>query len=227
MRWNAAEAMNYETTQNLVNTFVNSTARHFLELEKRYKLVRSLEAAVFESSGIQKVLPEEISNRLFFLNLILKGPKISFVIKFGDRENYMNCIITCKQFDESYALWEWLAVLSNHCIQLKDSGGFVVTSARVEAVLSEFEQALDKLMPDIANADISVENQLKLNRNERALIEQQRIANEEHSHLAFMASEAFHRQDYQVVVELLSAIQGQLTSSEQLKLNYAKKLMPS
>ena len=226
VRCKAVNAMNYDTPQDLVNTFVNSSERLFLGLEKRYHLVRSLQAVVFGESGIQVVLPENIGNRFSLLELTLSGPLISFVITYGDRESHLSCKITCKHFEESYALWEWLDVLNKNDIKPEDSGGWVITSDRVNTVLTQIEYVLEHLLPIIASADRALEKQLTLKRNERAQIDQQLLADQEHAHLAVMAAEAFHRHDYAAVVKLLSSIQGLLTASEQAKLVYAqKKLM--
>ena len=208
--------------QDLVNAFVKSVARHFRALESAHDLKRSLEAKVVSPGGVQRVRPEDIGSRFFMLTLTLNGPTFSVSVSYGDREHDLTCRIHCKSHKEAYALWEWLEVLGRNEL-LEDSGGWVLTEPRVEAVLRQFDQVLERLAPVFADADPAIEQQLEHRREERMRLAQQQLAEAEHRRLAAKAAQAFHRQDYAAVVDALLAVRVELTASEKAKLSYAKR----
>ncbi len=213
--------------QNLVNAFVVSVGRHFQTLEQCYSLRRLLSAVVFGDCRIQKVKPEEIGNRFFMLELSLKGSNFSVIISYGDREHDLECRISRRTCEETYALWEWIEALGKRELFPEDSGGWVLTETRVETIISRLDHILKQLAPAIASADSSIEYQLKQRREERVRLGQQKLTEDEHQRLAFKATEAFHRQDYRTVVDALSNVKCELTASEQAKLAYARKQLRS
>lgn len=208
--------------QDLVNAFVASVAQRFRTLEQIHSLQRSLGAKVLGPSGIQHVKPEKIGNRFFMLKLVLTGPRFSVSITYGDREHDLSCLIHSGAHQQAYALWEWLQVLGMNELQ-EDAGGWVLTAPRIDAVLSQFERALEQLVPILVNEGTSLEHQLEEQRQQNIRLDQQRMTEDEHWRLAAKAAESFHRHDYSAVVKALLAVRGELSPSEKAKLAYAKK----
>jgi hypothetical protein len=208
--------------QDLANAFLGSVDCHFRSLESAYDLSRSLEAKVWGACGAQRVRPEDIGSRFFMLTLTLQGARFSVVVSYGDREHDLGCQVRCSGHRQAYALWEWLEILNRRDL-LKDSGAWVLTTSRVESVVSQIEQALEQLAPVVAGNHPSTEQQIEQQRAERLRLDQQRASEDEHTRLAARATEAFRRGDYAAAVEALLAVRVELSASERAKLAYARK----
>ena len=207
--------------QELATAFAASAGNHFAALERDYRLVRSLETQVYDAQGHRPVDPTEVGDRFFGMRLTLTGPTVEIVVTYGDREHNMNCLVRPATFSQPFALWEWLLAMAD-TTALDDNGEWVLSPERIDSLLRMYDEVLNRTLAGIVGDGDALAHGLKAHRQQRLDGERLQMAESEHRRLAARAAEAFHRKDYRLVVETLSAVQVDLTASELRHLEYAR-----
>jgi hypothetical protein len=158
---------------------------------------------------------------LFWVTGAFKTSQISGAITFGDRELLINTVLGPTGGEERYGLWEWADALG-HPEVVPGQTGFVLTTDRLEKIVSGMAQATIYLRDDIARSEPRVVEHMERSRREVRAASLKRRAHDDHRHASAAAAAAFAVRDFGRVVKLLAPFEAVLTAAERKKLLYAR-----
>lgn len=209
-----------EPITTLVSAFLASATSKFAPLAAEHGASWSVRVEHATRPGIVPVTPEDIAG-FFWVTGAFATPRISGEITFGDREFYINTVLGPTSGAARYALWEWADALG-HPEVVPHHTDFVLTSDRLERIVSEMAHATLYLCDDIARSEPTVVDQMERARREVQAAYQKRLAADDHRRATAAAAEAFAARDFGRVVKLLGPFETVLTAAERKKLVYAR-----
>ena len=209
-----------EPITTLVRAFLASATSEFASLVAERDARWAIRVEHATRAGIVPVAPENIAG-FFWVTGAFETPQVSGEITFGDREFYINTVLGPTSGAERYGLWEWADALGRPEVVPRQTD-FVLTSDRLERIVSGMAHATLYLRDDIARSDPAVVERMERARREVQAVFQKRLADDDHRRASAAAAEAFGARDFGRVVRLLSPFETVLTAAERKKLVYAR-----
>jgi hypothetical protein len=148
-------------------------------------------------------------------------PKVIGEITFGDKELFINTVISPNGRPLRHGLWEW-ADATGHPELVPRNTDFVTQAERLQRIVREMARAVLELADVVALADAHTVQRMAAARAVAQSAFDARCREAEHRGTVRIASEAFRQKNWPRVIELLASIEDRLTRSESAKLRYAR-----
>jgi len=147
-------------------------------------------------------------------------PRVIGEISCGDREFFINTIVSPRNRDLTHGLWEWANALERPDLVPRNTS-FVLQPARLQSIVRAMATSLQELAASIAQASDDLVRSMDA---ARAIVQSafdSRLRGHDHQRKARQAAEAFVAKDWTRVIELLRSVEDRLSAAEEGKLQYA------
>ena len=170
-------------------------------------------------SGLEFTTPDRIEG-FFLAECEFQTPDLIGDISFGDREYFINTIVSPFGRPCRYGLWEWADAVDRPDLVPRRTD-FVTDTERLRRIVHGMADALMILRQDVARADATILERMNRARAVVQAEQEARWREAEHLGTATLAARAFREHRWARVIELLESIKDRLTPAESAKLAYA------
>jgi hypothetical protein len=176
-----------------------------------------------EHGNIERTTPDRIHG-FFGATVDFETPAIRGALTFGDKDFYMGAEATPNGRQLRYPLWEWADACDRSELVPHDTA-WVLQSDRLKPLVSQFANAFRELEAVVAEAAPKVVERISAARARRQKEWDAEQREAKHRSAIRLANEAFRRQEWRRVVNILQAVEDRLTPAESAKLDYARRAL--
>lgn len=209
------------STALLVQTFFAEAADAFrpLVLDPGSRWTPQLHHATRD--GMELTTADRIEG-FFWAECEFQTPELIGDISFGDRELFINTVVSPRGRSHHYGLWEWADALDRPDL-VPRATDFVVQLDRLREIVRGMANGLLELGPGIARAEHPTLQRMEAARAKvhAAYVERSREA--DHRVAVARANDAFRQRRWDRVIELLESVEDRLSLAETEKLAYARR----
>ena len=150
-----------------------------------------------------------------------RTPHLIGEIAFGDKEFFINTVVSPLGRPLRHGLWEWADAVGMPDIPPRETD-FVLQPDRMRTIVRGMAEALQLLAPAIATAAADVVQRMEEARAVVRAAQKARWREAEHAGTVHLANEAFRQKDWRQVIDLLMSVKDRLSPAEAAKLRYAR-----
>lgn len=205
----------------LVQAFFSETADAFRPLVAAPSAQWTPSLRHATRNGPELTTPDRIEG-FFFAECEFHTSDLIGDISFGDREFFINTVVSPRGRPHRYGLWEWADALDRPDL-VPRATDFVFQLDRLREIVRGMATGLLELRTDIVRADASTLERLEKARATVRATHEAQWRESEHRGTVAKANDAFRQQRWERVVELLESIRDRLSPAETQKLAYARK----
>ena len=209
------------STTQLVQAFFTEAGEAFRPLVSRPGSRWTTQLRHVTQNGFELTTAERIEG-VFSADCEFQTPELSGEITFGDREYFINTVVSPRSRTHRYGLWEWADALDRPDL-VPRATDFVLQLDRLHEIVRGMADGLLELGPAIARAERPTLQRMEAARAEVQAAHNERLREADHRGAVARANDAFRQQRWDRVIELLEPVEDRLSLAESEKLVYARR----
>jgi hypothetical protein len=209
------------STTQLVQAFFTEAGEAFRPLVSRPGSRWTTQLRHATQNGFELTTTDRIEG-IFSADCEFQTAELIGEITFGDREYFINTVVSPRGRTHRYGLWEWADALDRPDL-VPRATDFVLQLDRLHEIVRGMADGLLELVPGIARAERQTLQRIEAARAEVQAAHNERLREADHRGAVARANEAFRQQQWDHVIELLESVEDRLSLAESEKLAYARR----